>query len=299
MSSWRPRPTRRDDAPAIAELVTALDRALLGRSDYSLDELHEEWTELDVENDSWVVEDDGRLVAYGTIGRHDEHWRIDGYVDPAAWGRGVGGALVDALEAEGRARGAERVQNAVLVADLRAQELLAARGYREVRRFQQMRIELDAAPAAPRWPDGLAVARFAPGDAEAFHAALEDAFADHWQHTFVPFEDWRRQELERDGHDPSLWCVVRDGGEVVAGTVCRPERLGAGWISRVFTRWPWRGRGLGEALVRQAFSDFWERGQPIVGLGVDTQNTTGALRLYERLGMHVHWGAAVFEKDLA
>lgn len=104
-------------------------------------------------------------------------------------------------------------------------------------------------------------------------------------------------ELERDGYAPELWPVVRDGDEIVAATVCLAERLGAGWVARVFTRRPWRGRGIGEALVRQAFSDFWARGRPIVGLGVAAQSTTGANRLYERRGMHVHWGAVVFEKQ--
>jgi GNAT superfamily N-acetyltransferase len=298
MSSWRRRATRREDAPAIAELVTALDLAILGRSDYSLDELQDEWRELDVEHDSWVVEGGGRIAGFGSVEEHDGHWRVDAYVDPAAWGRGIGRLLVEELEAEAISRGARRVENAVLLRDLRAQELLASCGYREIRRFQHMRIELDAEPPAPGWPDGLTYGRFDEVDAEAFHAALEDAFADHWEWKALAFADWRRLELEREGYTPELWSVVRAGDEIVAGTVCLPDRLGAGWVARVFTRRAWRGRGVGEALVRQAFRDFWERGQPVIGLGVDAQSTTGANRLYERLGMHVHWGAVVFEKEL-
>ncbi len=276
-----------------------MDVAVLGRSDYSLEELHDEWRDLDVERDSWVVEGDGRIAGFGSVEQRDGHWRVDAYVDPAVWGRGVGRLLVEELEAEVASRGARRVENAVLLRDLRAQGLLVSCGYREIRRFQHMRIELDAEPPAPRWPAGLTHGRFDERDAEAFHAALEDAFADHWEWEALAFEDWRRLELERDGYAPELWSVVRDGDEIVAGTVCLPERLGAGWVARVFTRRAWRGRGIGEALVRQAFRDFWQRGQPVVGLGVDAQSTTGANRLYERLGMHVHWGAVVFEKDLA
>jgi mycothiol synthase len=299
MSSWCRRPTRRDDAPTIAALVTALDTAVLGRSEYSVEELYEEWHDLDVERDSWVVEGNAGIVGYGTVEDASDHWRTDGYVHPDIWGRGVGRLLVDELEDEVRSRGARRVQNAVLVLDTRAQELLAARGYGEIRRFQHMRIELDTEPPAPDWPARLTVGRFDAHDAELFHAALEDAFAYHWQWVATPYGEWRRRELERDGYDPSLWTVVRDGDEIVAGTICRPERLGAGWIARVFTRRPWRGRGLGEALVRQALADFWARGQTVVGLGVDSQSETGATRLYERVGMQVHWGAAVFAKELA
>jgi GNAT superfamily N-acetyltransferase len=298
MSSWRRRPTRRDDAPAIAELVRALDLAVLGESDYSLAELEDEWRELDVERDSWVVEGDRGVVGYGTVEERAGHWRTDGYVDPAVWGRGVGGLLADGLEAEAAARGARRVETAVLVLDARAQELLSGRGYREIRRFQHMRIVLDAEPEPPAWPEGLTHGRFDERDAQAFHAALEEAFADHWEWEALTYEKWRRTELEREGYAPELWSVVRDGDAIVAGTVCLSERLGAGWVARVFTRRPWRGRGIGEALVRQAFRDFWERGQRVVGLGVDAQSTTGANRLYERLGMRVHWGAVVYEKEL-
>ena len=52
-------------------------------------------------------------------------------------------------------------------------------------------------------------------------------------------------------------------------------------------RKPWRRRGLGETLLRAAFRELYLRGRRRVGLGVDAENVTGALRLYERVGMHV------------
>ena len=47
------------------------------------------------------------------------------------------------------------------------------------------------------------------------------------------------------------------------------------------------GGGLGEALLRESFALFAERGKRAAGLGVDAENTTGAVALYERVGMHV------------
>jgi GNAT superfamily N-acetyltransferase len=76
------------------------------------------------------------------------------------------------------------------------------------------------------------------------------------------------------------------------------ERNGVAWVSRLFTVREWRRRGLGEALLHDAFGKFWREGRRSVGLGVDAQSDTGANRLYERVGMHVHWGAVVFEKAL-
>ena len=297
MSSFRLRPATDADAETVVELVSALDVALLGSTDYSLADLHDEWSEL-LPDDRYLVDVAGTVVGYGTVEQSPQHGQSDGYVHPEHFGRGVGSFLVGELEQLLAGRGVTRVQNAALVVDMRAQELLRAHGYEEIRRFWHMRIELDDEPLAPQWPVGLTVSRFDPADAAAFHEALEAAFTDHWQHEPEPFEKWRETTLERDDFSPELWAVVRDGDEIVAGTVCRPERLGVPWIARLFTRSEWRRRGLGEALLYDAFGTFWRLGKRTVGLGVDAQSDTGAQRLYERAGMHVHWGAVVFEKEL-
>ena len=46
-----------------------------------------------------------------------------------------------------------------------------------------------------------------------------------------------------------------------------------------------RGRGLGRALLEHALASFAARGRVKAGLGVDTRNETGALALYESVGM--------------
>jgi GNAT superfamily N-acetyltransferase len=296
MSSFRLRPAEDDDAESIVALVAALDVAMLGSTDFSLADLEDEWRRADQER--FVVEAAGHLVAYATIEQNPLHGMLDGYVHPEHFGQGVGSYVVAELEQALAARGATRIQNATLAADTRAHELLRAHGYGEIRRFWQMRIELEAEPAEPQWPEGLTVSAFDPADAEAFHAAYEAAFADHWQHEARTFEKWREEHIEREDFAPELWTVVRAGDEIVAGTICLPERMGAAWVSRLFTRRDWRRRGVGDALLKDAFGKFWRSGKRTIGLGVDAQSDTGANRLYERAGMHVHWGAVVFEKVL-
>ena len=300
MSSFRLRSATRSDGPAVAELVAALDVAILGRTDHSLTELEEEWRLLDVERDTWVVVDEReRVVGYGTLELRDGIAHTDGYVHPDVWGRGVGGLLISSLEAETRRRGSSRVQTATLALDAPAQELLRGCGYDEVRRFWHMRIDLAEAPAPARWPSEVSATTLDVADAAAFHAVLDAAFADHWNHTPESFEDFSHEYLQHEGFDPGLCTVVRAGGEIVAGTVCMPERLGVGWVSRLFTVSEWRGRGIGTALLADAFGRFWRSGRQSVGLGVDAQNDTGAQRLYERAGMRVHFAAVVFERTLA
>ena len=60
----------------------------------------------------------------------------------------------------------------------------------------------------------------------------------------------------------------------------------------------WRKRGLGLALLRHAFCELYQRGKHKTALGVDAENLTGALRLYENAGMHIHQTFDRFEKEI-
>ena len=71
-----------------------------------------------------------------------------------------------------------------------------------------------------------------------------------------------------------------------------------GWVATLGVPRPWRKRGIGLALLRHSFNEFYRRGKRKVGLGVDAQSLTGALRLYESAGMHVHQTFDQYEKEL-
>jgi GNAT superfamily N-acetyltransferase len=168
-----------------------------------------------------------------------------------------------------------------------------------VRVFRELRIQLEAPPPPPEWPDGLRVVPFDPErDELEFHTALEDGFADAWGHTHRDFESWANATLRSDRFDPTLWCVVRAGDEIAAGTICTGDTYGGGFVGMLFTRRPWRKRGVGSALLRDAFTRFWERGERSVGLAADMASATGAFRLYERAGMAPTLGWVLYEKPL-
>ena len=195
--------------------------------------------------------------------------------------------------------GARRVHNIVLEADSAARRLLESLGYGAVRLFREMRIEFDAPPPAPEWPDGLRVVPFDPEhDALEFHAANQEAFADHWDYTPRDFEWWSQLNFTSERFDPTLWCVVRAGDEIAAGTICTGDTYGGGFIHALFTRRPWRRQGVGAALLADAFRRFWERGEHSAGLGVDAASDTGAFRLYERAGMSPALGWVAYAKEL-
>jgi GNAT superfamily N-acetyltransferase len=288
------------DAAGVTELVLAVESALYGQSAFSQADLEDEWLELDLQ-DVHVVRDGDRIVGYAAAVREEgELWRVQGYVHPDALRRGIGQLIATGLEEHAARRGGRRVQNHVLEADAAARELLESLGYSAVRVFREMRIELDAPPPAPEWPAGLRVTDFDPErDARAFHAASQEAFADAWDYTPRDFESWSKVNLGSERFDPALWCVVRAGDEIAAGTVCVGDTYGGGFVHALFTRRPWRKQGVGTALLRDAFRRFWERGECSVGLGVDAASETGAFRLYERARMTPALGWVAYEKVLA
>lgn len=176
------------------------------------------------------------------------------------------------------------------------QRVLEDDGFATVRHFWRMEIEMTAAPATPVWPAGVALRPFDPAqDARAVHAAIEEAFEDHWDHAPEPFEEWRRWTLERSNFDPALWLVAYAGNEIAGSSLCYQDAE-TGWVRNLAVRRPWRRQGLGLALLVQSFQEFWRRGERKVGLGVDTANLTGATRLYERAGMHVAKQFDLYEK---
>ena len=223
-----------------------------------------------------------------------------GDVHPDFAGRGLGTALLELVEARASELHAAAVRNDTFARDEAAATLLDSRGYRPVRRYYGMRIKLgDEAPPEPEWPEGLTVAPFRDGDGPAFHAALGESFHEEWGHVPLEYEEWRRARLEADDFDPEVWAVVRDGDEVAAVLRCDVLRYGGGWVGALGVRKPWRRRGVGLALLQHAFHVFHARGERSVGLGVDSENPTGATRLYERAGMHVEDETVTFEKKLA
>jgi mycothiol synthase len=287
------------DAAAVTELVVALESSLYGKSAFSQADLEEAWSELDLEQNALVVCEGARIVGYGVVHERGGIGDAEGYVRPDALGRGIGTMVATGLEQHAARRGAQAIRNAVLEADADGRALLESLGYVAVRVFREMRIELDAPPPAPDWPDGLRAVPFDPDhDARDFHAASEEAFAEHWGHAPRDFESWSKRTLATERFDPTLWCVVRAGDEIAGGTICSADTYGGGFVLALFTRRPWRRQGVGAALLGDAFRRFWERGERSVGLGVDAANDTGAFRLYERAGMTPALGWVIYEKPL-
>ena len=295
------RPITSDDFPALAAFLADDETHLFGHpSRVGVADVTAWLSGPDLAGDTWLFEDDGRLVAAGWVEKHRDTGIAIGIVHRDRRGRGLGSELVDRSEERLRALAVERIHAVTLAPDVAAEPLLTGRGYREIRRFWEMTIELgDDPPPEPQLPEGLRIEPFSAEHARAFHGALEEAFEDHWEFQPTPFEEWWERQTAKPDHDPSLWFLVRTGEDVVAATRNDPERSGGGWIGAIGVRRAWRGRGLAKALLLHSFGDFHRRGQRRVGLGVDSENPTGATKLYESVGMTVDSEQVVWEKELA
>ncbi|HEY7332806.1 MAG TPA: GNAT family N-acetyltransferase [Candidatus Limnocylindria bacterium] len=292
------RPTLAD-AEGLFRLQADIDRHDFGAIDMSLDDIRTELGEVALDTDAWLVLPEGGgsdPVAYGMVQPPvGTRLRAHVAVHPSRRGSGLGRALAGIVEDRARERAAGLAVgdgpvtlqgwiNGESEADAGWARSL---GYAWARRFLRMRIDMTEPPPAPSWPEGIAVRTFRLGqDERAMYEAQEEAFADHWGHVTMPFEEWTKR-LTRHDFEAELWLMALDGERVVATSTNSviPENLG--WISGLGVVPSHRRRGLARAILLQAFNDFWRRGQRSVALGVDADSLTGATRLYESAGMRV------------
>jgi len=274
------------------------------------EELEREWKspDFDLEKNAWVIETgDGHIVGYQEFNNRHAHAYLmgDGYVHPEYHGRGIGTAMLRALEV----RASEEmklaapdlrvfIRNGMPIDDTSARQLHEMEGYRPIRFSWHMEITLDNTPSAPAWPDGIKLRPFGlEQHSRAVFEAHEEAFSEHRGHALGTFEQWQHHMTSRVELDPSLWFIAWDGDQIAGYSLCR-YRMGIGWVGTLGVRRAWRKRGLGEALLLHSFGEFYRRGAKTIGLGVDAENPTGATRLYKKAGMHVAAEYVIYEKEL-
>jgi len=302
------RPPRVADTAAIAALLNEHGRALHGTDEVDAAEVAG-WLgipSLDPQRDMRLaVGVDGTLLGYGDVtggGERKLRYWLDVRLRPAVDER-VGHALFDALEARARetAAAGARIGAYASERDETARRILAARGYDLVRHDFHMEVELGEEPVpAPVWPEGIELRRYADEDDGRVYEANMESFAGHWEFEREPYDAWAHGR-SLGPHDPSLWFLAHDGNELAGICLCRPLRTGdpeLGWVSVLGVLPPWRRKGLGLALLRHAFGEFHRRGLRRVGLGVDAENTTGAVRLYRRAGMRPVRRSDISMRDL-
>jgi ribosomal protein S18 acetylase RimI-like enzyme len=182
--------------------------------------------------------------------------------------------------------------------------LIERRGYRAVRyAFNMVRPDLENIPDL-LLPPGVEVRPVGPEHMRTIWEATNEAFRDHWGYIPDPWEEFERIQSDSD-FDPSLWRVAWQGDQV-AGMVLsvidkeQNEIYGRkrGYTENICVLRPWRRQGLAKALIALSLKAIKERGMTEAGLGVDAENTSGALHLYESMGYRVVKRNTIYRKPL-
>jgi GNAT superfamily N-acetyltransferase len=304
------RPPTEDDAEAIVDLIVTADTADFGASGYSLADLRRDWAEpnWNPATDGWLAFAGDTLVSFVYLSVRpggDEVW-IDAYLRPGAPVEIAAGLVDRAVTRAGELAGELAAGHTPLTAhlDLPATSPLVAAareaGWTVVRHFYRMVRELDGTERPPAALPGVELRRVGEnaGDWRVMYDVLVEAFADHWNVHLLPYEEWYDTQRRRHS-DPTLWWLARLDGTDVGALLANPDREGDGWVNALGVLPAGRGRGIGELLLRTAFAEFAARGKPTVALGVDAANATGAVRLYERVGMRIRWRADILERVIA
>jgi mycothiol synthase len=285
------RPATPADGAACADLVIAVDVEEYGEPDYEEADVHESWARdrFDLARDTSLVHGpDGALVGYAQVWdkRPHELLHAELAVHPDApdlypW-------LVAALSARAQEHAQESGRATAHpfggAPNARRAAALRDAGYEVVRVFRRMTADLTQPPPPPPEAPGVTIRVATPDELPTFHALYVASFADHFDFVAEPYDAWRPRFVAEGTYYPAYWWLAEVDG-TPAGFLVGQRHEQDGWVKSLGVVPRARRRRAAAALLATAFDAFRRDGAPRVGLGVDSDNVTGAMAVYERAGM--------------
>ncbi|RYB93942.1 GNAT family N-acetyltransferase [Nocardioides oleivorans] len=277
------RPLRTSDAHAVFVLMAAQEQEDVGTVEIEEADIVSDWARPshDLGARSVGVWDGDELVAYAELMGAD---RADTSVLPSHRGRGIGTWLAGWLQDLGRSVGSSVVGMPVPQGSP-GDRLLEELGFRVRWTSWVLKLPEGATIAERDLPEGYVVRTAEPGELRAAHDVLEDAFLEWSVRDREPFEDFEAATLGRPGFEPwNLRVVVDPAGAVVGVSLVLVSDNGStGYVDRLAVRRDHRHRGIAQALLVDSFARARDHGTTTSELSTDSR--TGALSLYERVGM--------------
>lgn len=277
------RPLQKSDSRAVFVLMAAQEQEDIGEVVIEEADIISDWAKPshDLGARSVGVFDGDTLVGYAELMGAD---RADTAVLPSHRGRGIGTWLAAWLLDLGRSVGSSVIGMPVPQGSS-GDRLLEQLGFRV--RWTSWVLKLPEGASIPErdLPAGYVIRAAESGDLRAAHDVLEDAFLEWSVRDRETFEDFEAATTGRPGFEPwNLRVVVDPDGAVVGVSLVLVSDNGStGYVDRLAVRKDQRNRGLAQALLVDSFARAREHGAMTAELSTDSR--TGALPLYERVGM--------------
>ena len=290
-----------DDLDDVCDVIAACDLATVGFVDFTRDEIATDLAKATIESTGWY-DGQGALVGYGWLKQveRSSQVEIDVYVRPSA-DTALGATMLAQLEHRAGELAAAAghtepwVTANIYRQDTRSQEWLSAAGFSRETTFTRMRIDLDPGRPPQQPASDVTVRRITDeADLRVAHEIEEASFLEHYGNVPMSYESWLDRLLDRGEDFRQVYLAELDGTPVGLLTSTRQfeEDEDAGYVRTLGVLPSARGRGVGTALLRDCFARAHRDGRRAVLLHVDVANVTGALRVYESVGMR-----AVLEID--
>ncbi len=264
------------------------------------------WTNnYDIHKQLIYVELEGKPIGYFGYSWDTEITRMIIYYPfgnllPSYWGRGIASLMLSYAEERcleiADTLHADKAKRFRIWKKKKARQTVAFlqdHGYQIERYFFLMRRPIDLLLGQHPFPEGLEIRPVDPEHYRAIWDGEQEAFRDHWGYsepTDPMFEAWQKGRL----FQPEYWKVAWEGDQVcgMVGNFIDPEENKTynrkrGYTEDIWVRLPWRKKGLAKALIAESIRMFRDMGMEETCLNVDAENTSGALKLYQRMGYEV------------
>ena len=235
----------------------------------------------DPERDWLGVFDGDRVVAWAFLQGPRRLW-ID--VAPDVRGRGIGTSLRRWAVARAHERCNDRLGQTIEDTRTNVATTLRSAGFTPRHTSWILQMDHPTEPSTLEPPSGIEIRAIEMPTEEAQTLEMfEAAFSEFDDRLPTPVDDWRASVTRRAGFVPDDLVVAVEGARVVGGAfLIDSDEI---WIDKLAVAATHRHRGVARALLGTAFRRSFNRGYDHTSLSADSR--TGALTLYERVGMRV------------
>lgn len=289
------RPLVAGDIDGMTAVVAACELADDGIVEIDADDIASEWNRpgFDPATDTLGVFLGSTLVAFAEV--YDG--RSDTDVHPEWRGRGIGTALMRWTWDRVRAMGRSEIGQTVPDVRTDAVDLFRSNGYEPRWTSWILQIDLDAPLDPPSLPAAFSIRDYTDADERAVYEVVERAFNEWPGRDPSSFEAWRAVSVDREAFSRAATPVlIHDGAVAGVAVAFAYAASDEGWVHQLAVAREHRGLGLGRALLQDAFRRVYDGGRRRCGLATDSR--TGALGVYEAVGMKVRRSYTRYAKPL-